>query len=66
LELEALDLMDPASIDGFAQRFLASERPLDILINSAGIMAAPRADMNPSLQRTIWGTSSWLLGFGQP
>jgi NAD(P)-dependent dehydrogenase (short-subunit alcohol dehydrogenase family) len=26
LELEALDLMEPASIDGFAQRFLASER----------------------------------------
>lgn len=41
LELEALDLMDPVSIDGFAERFLATGRPLDILINSAGIMAAP-------------------------
>ena len=41
LELEALDLMDPASIDSFVQRFLASGRPLDILINSAGIMASP-------------------------
>lgn len=41
LELESLDLMDPSSIDSFAQRFLDSGRPLDILVNSAGIMAAP-------------------------
>src|SRR6476659_6732911 len=41
VELEALDLMDPASIDDFAQRFLGSNRQLDILVNSAGIMAAP-------------------------
>lgn len=38
---EALDLMDPASIDTFAGRFLASGRPLHLLINSAGIMASP-------------------------
>jgi NAD(P)-dependent dehydrogenase (short-subunit alcohol dehydrogenase family) len=42
-EIETLDLMDPASIDGFAQRFLTSDRALDILMNSAGIMAAPLA-----------------------
>ncbi|RED37396.1 oxidoreductase [Paenibacillus sp. VMFN-D1] len=41
VELERLDLMDPASIDAFAERFIASGRPLHILINSAGIMAAP-------------------------
>jgi NAD(P)-dependent dehydrogenase (short-subunit alcohol dehydrogenase family) len=41
LELELLDLMNPVSIDSFAQRFLDSGRPLHILINSAGIMAAP-------------------------
>lgn len=41
VELEALDLSDPASIDAFAQRFLDSGRPLDILVNSAGIMASP-------------------------
>ena len=41
IELEAMDLLDPASIDAFAERFLASGRPLDILVNSAGIMAAP-------------------------
>jgi NAD(P)-dependent dehydrogenase (short-subunit alcohol dehydrogenase family) len=34
-------LTDPQSIDAFAQRFLASGRPLDILVNNAGIMASP-------------------------
>lgn len=41
VELERLDLIDPASIDAFAQRFVSSGRPLDILINNAGIMAPP-------------------------
>ncbi|MBU3142418.1 SDR family NAD(P)-dependent oxidoreductase [Clostridium sp. CF012] len=41
IELEDLDLMDPDSIDSFAERFIASERQLDILVNSAGIMASP-------------------------
>jgi NAD(P)-dependent dehydrogenase (short-subunit alcohol dehydrogenase family) len=41
IELAPLDLMDPASIDAFAQQFLASGRPLHILLNAAGIMAAP-------------------------
>ncbi len=43
VEIEAMDLLDPASIDGFAERFLASDRPLHILVNSAGIMACPLA-----------------------
>ena len=41
VELERLDLADPASIDAFAARFLASGRPLQFLFNNAGIMAAP-------------------------
>jgi NAD(P)-dependent dehydrogenase (short-subunit alcohol dehydrogenase family) len=41
VELESVDLGDPRSIDEFAARFLASERALPILINNAGIMAAP-------------------------
>ncbi|MDB5562823.1 MAG: oxidoreductase [Hyphomicrobiales bacterium] len=41
VELEVLDLMAPAFIDALADRFLASGRPLHILINSAGIMASP-------------------------
>ena len=41
VELETLDLGEPASIDAFAARFSASGRPLHILVNNAGIMAAP-------------------------
>ena len=41
VELESLDLIDPKSIDAFAARFLASGRPLHILVNNAGIMATP-------------------------
>lgn len=41
VEQAALDLADPASIDRFAAGFLASGRPLHILINNAAIMACP-------------------------
>ncbi|MES1174028.1 MAG: oxidoreductase [Myxococcales bacterium] len=41
VELEALDLAEPKSIDAFATRFLASKRALPLLINNAGIMATP-------------------------
>jgi NAD(P)-dependent dehydrogenase (short-subunit alcohol dehydrogenase family) len=41
VELENLDLSDPSSIDAFAARFVASGRPLHVLLNNAGIMAAP-------------------------
>lgn len=40
-EIEEMDLLDPASIDAFARRFVASGLPLHMLINSAGIMALP-------------------------
>lgn len=41
VEMAKLDLMDPASIDAFAAQFLASGRPLHLLINNAGIMWVP-------------------------
>jgi NAD(P)-dependent dehydrogenase (short-subunit alcohol dehydrogenase family) len=41
VEIESMDLADPASIDAFAQRFIARGEPLHILVNSAGIMATP-------------------------
>ena len=43
VEHETLELSQPDSVDAFARRFLASGRALDILINSAGIMATPLA-----------------------
>lgn len=41
VEIEQMDLMDPSSINTFAENFLASGRPLHMLINNAGIMWVP-------------------------
>ena len=41
VEIEALDLENPETIDAFAEKFLASGRPLHLLINNAGIMWVP-------------------------
>lgn len=41
VEIEAMDLIQPDTIDEFAERFLASGRPLHLLINNAGIMWVP-------------------------
>ncbi|MFG2352300.1 oxidoreductase [Streptomyces sp. NPDC048521] len=41
VQVEPMDLIDPASVDAFAQRFLASGRVLHILVGNAGIMATP-------------------------
>jgi NAD(P)-dependent dehydrogenase (short-subunit alcohol dehydrogenase family) len=53
IKLETLDLMNPMSIDAFAARFLASGRPLHILLNNAAVM------MNP-LTRDVRGYESQL------
>jgi len=53
VEIAEMDLMDPASIDAFAEKFLASGRPLHLLINNAGIMWVP-------LRRDIRGIESQL------
>jgi NAD(P)-dependent dehydrogenase (short-subunit alcohol dehydrogenase family) len=41
VEIEEMDLLDHKSIDNFASKFLASGRPLHLLINNAGIMWVP-------------------------
>jgi NAD(P)-dependent dehydrogenase (short-subunit alcohol dehydrogenase family) len=46
VEIESMDLLDPDSIDAFASRFLAVDRPLDILVNSAGIMGLPELTLD--------------------
>lgn len=43
VEVDTLDLSDSASIHAFADRFLASGRPLHVLINNAGIFCRPFA-----------------------
>ncbi|MFD7309818.1 SDR family NAD(P)-dependent oxidoreductase [Promicromonospora sp. NPDC059942] len=44
VEVGRLDLMDPASIDGFVERYLGSGRPLHVLINNAGYPAPARIE----------------------
>ena len=41
VEIEEMDLMNPNSIDVFAEKFVPSDRPLHLLINNAGIMWVP-------------------------
>jgi len=41
VEVQELDLADLASVEAFANSYLASGRPLGILINNAAVMAAP-------------------------
>lgn len=41
VEIEPMDLADPASIDAFAATFVARGTPLHVLIDSAGVMACP-------------------------
>ncbi|MGR6968556.1 SDR family NAD(P)-dependent oxidoreductase [Streptomyces cynarae] len=47
VEVDELDLGDLQSVRGFAERFLASDRTIDIMINNAGIMATPETRVGP-------------------
>ncbi len=44
IEVAQLDLIDPKSIDSFAQRWLESGRPLHMLVNNAGASGGPERD----------------------
>ncbi|MGW3936207.1 SDR family NAD(P)-dependent oxidoreductase [Streptomyces phaeochromogenes] len=47
VEVDELDLGDLDSVRAFAERFLASDRTVDILIDNAGIMACPETRVGP-------------------
>ncbi|MBY8339297.1 SDR family NAD(P)-dependent oxidoreductase [Streptomyces spinosirectus] len=47
VEVDELDLGDQDSVRAFAERFLASGRTIDIMIDSAGIMACPETRVGP-------------------
>ncbi|MFB9237730.1 SDR family NAD(P)-dependent oxidoreductase [Plantactinospora siamensis] len=47
VEVDELDLGDLDSVRGFADRFLAADRAIDIVINNAGIMACPETRVGP-------------------
>lgn len=53
VELETLDLMDHISIEAFAENFLASGRPLHLLINNAGIMWVPLRRNNRGIESQL-------------
>ncbi|MEU6417143.1 SDR family NAD(P)-dependent oxidoreductase [Streptomyces spiralis] len=46
-EVDELDLGDLESVRAFAERFLASGRTIDIMIDNAGIMACPETRVGP-------------------
>ncbi|WP_341905767.1 SDR family NAD(P)-dependent oxidoreductase [Fluviicola taffensis] len=41
VQIDQMDLMDPISIDSFAEKFISTGNPLHFLINNAGIMWVP-------------------------
>ncbi|MFZ4893457.1 SDR family NAD(P)-dependent oxidoreductase [Plantibacter sp. Mn2098] len=47
VEVDEMDLSDLASVRAFAERFLASGRSIDIIIDNAGVMAAPETRVGP-------------------
>lgn len=44
VDVAALDLIDPASVEAFAARWLETGRPLHILVNNAGASGGPERD----------------------
>ncbi|MFJ2178627.1 SDR family NAD(P)-dependent oxidoreductase [Streptomyces sp. NPDC087851] len=46
-EVDEMDLADLDSVRDFAERFLATDRTLDIVIDNAGIMACPETRVGP-------------------
>lgn len=61
VELEKMDLMNPDSINTFADKFLASGRPLHLLINNAGIMWVPLRRDNRGFESQL--VSNYLAQF---
>jgi NAD(P)-dependent dehydrogenase (short-subunit alcohol dehydrogenase family) len=47
VEVDTLDLADLGSVRAFADRFLETGRTIDIMINSAAVMACPETRVGP-------------------
>jgi len=61
VEIEEMDLINRDSIDAFAEKFLASGRPLHLLINNAGIMWVPLRRDNRGVESQL--TVNYLAQF---
>ncbi|MDO9379972.1 MAG: SDR family NAD(P)-dependent oxidoreductase [Nocardioidaceae bacterium] len=53
VEVDELDLGDLASVAAFADRFLASGRSIDLMIDDAGIMACPETRVGPGWEAQL-------------
>lgn len=51
VDVDALDLADLDSVAGFAERRLDGGRPIDLLIDNAGVMACPLERVGPGWER---------------
>ena len=47
VEVDTLDLAELESVREFAERFLATDRPIDLMIDNAAIMACPETRVGP-------------------
>lgn len=56
LEVEQLELDSLDNVDKFVQRFIAKNRPLNILVNNAGVMACPKSYTRDGFE-TQFGTN---------
>lgn len=50
---EVLDLGSHASIRSFAKAYTESSRPINVLINNAGVMACPRTETSDGLEQQL-------------
>lgn len=57
VQVQQLDLTDPASIDTFAGRWIAAGKPLDALVNNAATMFAPRRRLDSRGNELSFSTS---------
>jgi NAD(P)-dependent dehydrogenase (short-subunit alcohol dehydrogenase family) len=57
VEVRALDVADLDSVRRFASEFLNENKPLDLLINNAGVMSIPERRTTPQGFETQFGTN---------
>lgn len=57
ISYEEIDLASLASVQAFAERFLTAGRPLDMLINNAGVMALPTRQLTADGFEMQFGTN---------
>lgn len=53
VEVDELDLADLASVQAFAERFVASGRSLDLVIDNAAVMACPETRVGPGWEAQL-------------